>query len=167
MGLTDIQQDTEGRTLTITAEYAAPVERVWQIWADPRQLERWWGPPSYPATVVDHDLRPGGTVNYFMTGPEGDQPRGYWRVLAVDAPRHLEFEDGFADEAGVPNPELPTTTTVVTLDEQPEGRTRMAIRTSFPSLEAMEQMVAMGMVEGITEAIGQVDGILGVGAPSA
>lgn len=35
-----------------------------------------------PATVVDHDLRPGGTVNYFMTGPEGDQPHGYWRVLA-------------------------------------------------------------------------------------
>ena len=167
MGLTDIQKDTEGRTLTITAEFAAPVERVWQIWADPRQLERWWGPPSYPATVVDHDLRPGGTVNYFMTGPEGDQPRGYWRVLAVEAPRRLEFEDGFADEAGVPNPDLPTTNTVVTLDEQGEGRTRMAMRTSFPSLEAMEQMVAMGMVEGITEAVGQIEGILGVGATPA
>ena len=167
MGLTDIQKDTERRTLTITAEYDAPVGRVWQLWADPRQLERWWGPPSYPATVVDHDLRPGGTVNYFMTGPEGDRPHGYWRVLVVDPPRHLEFEDGFADDAGAPNPELPTTTTVVTLDEQAEGRTRMAIRTSFPSLEAMEQMVAMGMVEGITEAIGQIDGILGVGAPSA
>ncbi|MCU1379053.1 MAG: Activator of Hsp90 ATPase 1 family protein [Acidimicrobiales bacterium] len=167
MSVTDVHKDTETRTMTITAEFAAPVERVWQLWADPRQLERWWGPPTYPATVVDHDLRPGGTVNYLMTGPEGDQPRGYWRVLAVDAPHHLEFEDGFADEAGVPNPDMPTTTIRVALDEQLDGRTRMAIRTAFPSAEAMDQMIAMGMVEGMTEAISQIDDLLGTGAAPA
>jgi hypothetical protein len=36
-----------------------------------------------------------------MTGPEGDRHRGWWRVIAVDAPRALEFEDGFADDDGV------------------------------------------------------------------
>ncbi|MPY81647.1 MAG: SRPBCC domain-containing protein, partial [Actinophytocola sp.] len=60
MPVTNAQHDLDNLTLTITAEFAAPVERVWQVYADPRQLERVWGPPSHPATFVDHELRPGG-----------------------------------------------------------------------------------------------------------
>ena len=56
MSVTSVHKDPETMTMTVTAEYDAPVARVWQLWADPRQLERWWGPPTYPATVVDHDL---------------------------------------------------------------------------------------------------------------
>ena len=73
MPLTDATHDLESRTITITADFAAPVERVWQVYADPRQLERIWGPPSHPATFVDHDLTPGGRMNYFMTGPDGEE----------------------------------------------------------------------------------------------
>ena len=147
--------------MTITAEYAAPIERVWNLWADPRKLERWWGPPTYPATFVDHDLTPGGHVAYFMTGPEGDKPHGWWRVLSVEAPHRLEFEDGFADDAGDPNPDMPTMTIRVALDEQAGGTTRMTIETTFPSKESMEQLIAMGMEEGMTAAVGQIDGLLG------
>jgi uncharacterized protein YndB with AHSA1/START domain len=164
MSVTTVHKDPEAMTMTITAEFAAPVERVWQIWADPRQLERWWGPPTYPATVVDHDLTPGGTVSYFMTGPGGDQSRGWWRVLAVEAPRRLDFEDGFADDAGIPNPEMPTMTIRVNLDEEGDGRTRMAIETSFPSKETMDQMLTMGMEEGMASALSQIDAILGTEA---
>src|SRR5688572_10990770 len=103
MPLTSVRKDPDAMTMTVAAEFDAPVERVWELWADPRQLERWWGPPTYPATVVDHDLNVGGRVNYFMTGPDGDTSAGWWRILAVEAPRRLEFEDGFADEAGEPN----------------------------------------------------------------
>jgi len=112
-----VKKDPENLTMVVTAEFNAPVERVWQLWADPRQLERWWGPPSYPAPVVDHDLVPGRTVNYFMTGPEGDKSHGYWRVNAVDAQHSLEVQDGFADDTGAPNPDLPMTTMRVVLSE--------------------------------------------------
>ena len=162
MSVTTVDKDPEAMTMTITSEFEAPIGRVWQLWADPRQLERWWGPPTYPATVVDHDLSPGGSVNYFMTGPEGDQPRGWWRVLAVDAPNRLEFEDGFADDAGEPNPDMPTMTIRVTLNEQ-AGGTRMAIETTFPSMEAMDQMLSMGMDEGMTSAVAQIDDLLRAG----
>jgi uncharacterized protein YndB with AHSA1/START domain len=97
--VTTVKKDPETRTLTISAQFDAPVARVWQVWDDPRQLERWSGPPTYPATVLDHDLTPGGSVTYLMTGPGGDKHRGWWRVIAVDAPHRLEFEDGFADDA--------------------------------------------------------------------
>ena len=107
MPVTDVRHDLDALTLTITAEFAAPVERIWQVYADPRQLEKVWGPPTYPATVVGHDLRPGGRVTYFMTGPDGDKHAGYWDVTAVDEPRSFSFDDGFADLDFNPNPAMP------------------------------------------------------------
>ena len=86
MTVTNVDKDLDACTLTITAEFDAPLERVWELWADPRKLERWWGPPGYPATFVQHDLAPGALVTYFMTGPDAETSRGWWRVTAVDPP---------------------------------------------------------------------------------
>lgn len=160
MTVISVEKDPTKQTMTIVSEFEAPVERAWRLWDDPRQLERWWGPPTYPATVVDHDLTPGGTVTYFMTGPEGDRSHGYWRVLVVEAPRRLEVEDGFADDAGNPNADMPTTSMRVTLEDRPGGGTRMTVESTFPSREAMEQMLSMGMEEGIRAAMSQIDDLL-------
>jgi len=77
MTVTAVHKDPDALTMTLTAEFDASPERVWELWADPRQLERWWGPPTYPATFTKHDLAPGSRVEYHMTGPEGDQPKEY------------------------------------------------------------------------------------------
>lgn len=160
MTVTAISTNAETLTLTLNAEFEATTERVWQLWADPRQLERWWGPPAYPATVDSHDLVPGGHVAYHMTGPEGDQYRGFWEILEADAPRRLVFRDGFANDDGTRNDALPLTTAVVLIEALDEGRTRMSIESRAPSREALEQLLAMGMEEGLREAVGQIDGIL-------
>ena len=57
MPVIDAITDLEALTLTFVTEHDAPVERVWLLWADPRQLERWWGPPGWPATVTEHIYR--------------------------------------------------------------------------------------------------------------
>lgn len=160
MTVTAINKDPGARTMTLTAEFDASPERVWQLWADPRQLERWWGPPTYPATVDSHDLTAGGRVAYHMTGPEGDQPRGYWEVVEVEPPHRLVVNDGFANDDGTPNGDLPGTSFSVDIREISDGRTQMTISSVFPSTEAMEQMIAMGMEEGIKQAVGQIDAIL-------
>ena len=160
MTVTAIHKDPKALTMTITAEFDASPERVWQLWADPRQLERWWGPPTYPATFTTHDLTPGSRVEYHMTGPEGDQPRGYWDILEVEPPRRLVFRDGFANDDGTPNDALPSGEGRVTIEPIGAGRTRMSILSVFPSTEALEQVLAMGMEEGLTQAIGQIDAIL-------
>jgi uncharacterized protein YndB with AHSA1/START domain len=160
VSVTTVHKDPRALTMTVTAEFGATPERVWQLWADPRQLERWWGPPTYPATVTSHDLRVGGRVEYHMTGPEGDQPKGYWLVDEVQPPRRLVFRDGFANEDGTPNDEFPTTVGQVTIDAIGAGVTRMSIHTTFPSTEALEQLLAMGMEEGMKQAVGQIDAIL-------
>jgi uncharacterized protein YndB with AHSA1/START domain len=158
--VTAVQKNPNDLTLTITAEFDAKPERVWQLWADPRQLERWWGPPTYPATFTKHDLSPGSRVEYHMTGPEGDQPRAFWDVLEVDPPHRLVYSDGFANDDGTPNDAFPRNEGRVTIEEIGEGRTRMSIESRFPSTEAMEQLIAMGMAEGLEEAVGQIDAIL-------
>lgn len=160
MPVTEVHKDPEKLTMRVTAEFRAPVERVWQLWEDPRQLERWWGPPTYPATVVEHDLSPGGRVTYYMTGPEGDQPRGWWQIISVEAPRRLEFEDGFADDDDNPMPDMPTMSIRVELREQGDDSTAVTIETVFESSDDMEQILAMGAEEGMMQALGQIDELL-------
>jgi uncharacterized protein YndB with AHSA1/START domain len=137
-----------------------PSERVWDLWAEPRKLERWWGPPTYPATVEEHDLTPGGEVTYFMTGPEGDRYRGWWRVTSVNPPKSLEFTDGFADQQGRPAADMPTISMRMQLTER-DGGTRMELRSVFDSREQMEQLDGMGMVDRMRDAVGQIDALLG------
>ena len=163
MPVTQVLKDPSALTMTVIADLDATVERAWQLIADPRQLERWWGPPEYPATVVEHDLTPGGRVTYYMTGRTGDTHHGFWRVIGVDPPRSLDVEDGFADAEGNPDPNMPTGTMRLSLEETATG-TRLSVFSTFASPETMEQLLAMGMEEGMKAAMGQIDGILGVTA---
>jgi uncharacterized protein YndB with AHSA1/START domain len=160
MTVTAVRKSPEDLTMSIEAEFDASPARVWQLWADPRQLERWWGPPTYPATFTVHSLTPGDRVAYHMTGPEGDQPKGWWEIVEAEPPHRLVFRDGFANADGSPNPDLPVTTARVSIEDIGGGRTRMSIESIFPSTEAMEQVLAMGMEEGLRQAVGQIDAIL-------
>jgi uncharacterized protein YndB with AHSA1/START domain len=159
MSVTSIDKDFDRLTLTLVADFDASVDRVWQLWADPRQLERWWGPPTYPATVEKHDLSPGGAVTYFMTSPEGERSRGWWRITSVNPPKSLEFTDGFADQDGTPVADMPTTRVHMQLTER-DGGTRMELRSVFDSREQMEQLDSMGMTEGLRQSVGQMDALL-------
>lgn len=153
------ETDAEALTMTFVAEFDAPVERVWQLWEDPRQLERWWGPPTWPATFDQHDFEVGGRSAYYMTGPDGEKAGGWWEITAVEAPARLEYNDGFADDDGKPVADMGAMHGVVTL-EAVEDRTRMTVLTTFTSTEQLEKMLAMGMEEGMREAMGQIDAIL-------
>ena len=159
MPVTNVSKDPEAMTMTITAGFDAPAARIWQLWSDPRQLERWWGPPTYPATFVEHEFAAGGAASYYMTGPDGDKHHGWWRFEEIDPPRRLRFEDGFADADGNPSDSMPTISATVTLSED-GGATTMVIETRFTSREAMDQMIAMGMDEGMAAAVGQIDELL-------
>ncbi|HWS57581.1 MAG TPA: SRPBCC domain-containing protein [Actinotalea sp.] len=159
MTVVSTTRDTEALTLTIVAELAAPPARVWQVWADPRQLERWWGPPTWPATFVAHDVVVGGASHYFMTGPDGEQVHGWWRFELLEEPHALEFLDGFADATGAPDDQMPTIRGRVEIAEMPGG-TRMTVTSHFASVEHLDQLLAMGMEEGMTLAMGQLDEVL-------
>jgi len=159
MPVTDVSHDLEARTLTIVADFAAPPTRIWEVYADPRQLERVWGPPTHPATFVDHDLAPGGRMNYYMTSPEGEKFCGYWRITEVSEPDSFAFVDGFADEDFNPNTDLPESQNVYSFAAH-DGGTRATFVAVFGSAEGLQQVLDMGMIEGATSAMGQIDTLL-------
>jgi uncharacterized protein YndB with AHSA1/START domain len=162
MPVVEIRKDPEALTMTVVAQFAAPVARVWAAYADPRQLERFWDPPGWPATFVRHDFAVGGRSEYFMTGPDGQQSRGYFEFLAIDEPRAFEVLDGFLGPDGKPAEGMPTMRMRFTFEPH-GGGTRMVTLTTFPSLEALEQLLEVGMEEGLRAAMGQMDDVLAGG----
>ncbi len=159
MPITTVTSDPKALTLTVIADYPVTVERLWEAYADPRQLERFWGPVEWPATFTRHDMAVGGESHYYMTGPAGERSRGWFRFLTVEPPRGFAVEDGFAHEDGRHNTEMPTMRMVFRFESTAAG-SRATCVTQFPSIEAMEQLVQMGMMEGMRSAMGQIDAVL-------
>jgi uncharacterized protein YndB with AHSA1/START domain len=152
-------KDPEQLTLTLTAQFDATPERVWEVWEDARQLERWWGPPTFPATFTRHEFVPGGQSRYYMSGPEGEVPHGWWRIDALEKPHSIEFANGLAGDDGEPVPGVDPMAGHVTF-EAVDGGTRMTAVTRFTDVEQMQTMLGMGMQEGMAQAIGQIDSVL-------
>ena len=160
MTVWSVDKNAEAKTMVITAEFTASIANVWQLWADPRLLERWWGPPGFPATFEQHDLRPGGTITYFMSGPEGGERfDGTWNVIEVDAPTRLVVEDAIVEDDGTPSDG--NSMTRMEIDIEAAGdKTRMILTTHFDSLEGMEQAIATGVEDGMKAWMSQIDALL-------
>jgi uncharacterized protein YndB with AHSA1/START domain len=160
MPVTAVTHDLDTRTITITAEFAAPIERIWNVYADPRQLEQVFGPPTHPATFVRHELAAGGAAHYFMTSPEGEKYYGWWKVTAVDEPHSFSFEDGFAaDESFAAVEDMPVSRCVYSFEAIDAG-TRATFTSTYESAEALQQVLDMGVIEGASSAIDQIDALV-------
>jgi uncharacterized protein YndB with AHSA1/START domain len=151
--------NAEDLSMTMVAEFDAAPERLWNLWADPRKLERWWGPPAAPATFTRYEFEPGGQCRYYMTGPEGSKYYGWWRIESIDEPHRIEVTSGFAGDDGEPVPGVEPMGGVVTFERIGSG-TRMTIQAQFLDTEHMEKMIAGGMEQGMSQAIGQIDALL-------
>ncbi len=159
MPITSVTTDPGALTMTIVGDYPVTIERLWQAWVDPRQIERFWGPPGWPATFTRHDMVEGGRTMYVMTGPDGEQSAGYWIMTSIDPGCSFEMVDGFVGADGEPNDEMPSMTMRMQF-EPTAGGSRFTAVTTFTNVASMEQLVEMGMVEGSTAAIGQMDDVL-------
>jgi len=154
MPLTSVTKDAATLTLTVVGDYPVPQQRLWDAFADARQLERFWGPPTWPATFTRHDMKVGGRAEYFLTGPKGERWSGSWKFGAVNPISSFEAQDG---EDNAEDENMPSAMKF-TFEATPTG-SRMIGVTQFPSLEAMEQ-VARGMEEGLRAAMPQLDAVL-------
>ncbi len=159
MPITSVSKDSAALTMTVVADFPVPVQRLWDTYADPRQLERFWGPRMWPATFTRHDMQPGGRSDYFMTGPDGEVSRGYWEYLTVQPAQSFEVRDAFANPDGSPNPDMPTLRMVVTFTPTDTG-SRVSTTTWFKSVAELDLLIEMGMEQGMREAVDQMDDVL-------
>lgn len=159
MPVTSLTKDPAALTMTVVADFPVTVQRLWEAYVDPRQLERFWGPPTYPARFTRHDAAPGGSSVYAMTGPEGDVSRGYWRWVAVEPQQSFEVLDGFALADGSANAEMPSMRMVFSFETTPGGA-RVTTTTYFNTADELASLMEMGMEEGLKLAMGQIDLVL-------
>ena len=159
--LTSVTKDATKLTLTVVGDYPVPQQRLWDAFADPRQLERFWGPPFAPATFTRHDMKVGGCSEYFLTLPDGGKWSGSWKVTAVNPISSFEARDG---EDNAEDQNLPASMRF-SFETTPTG-SRLTSVTWFESLEAMEQTVP-GMEEGLRAAMPQLDAVLAEQSVSA
>ncbi len=159
MPVTSIEKNFDDFTITIVADFAVPVRRLWDAYTDPRQIEQFWGPPSYPATFLRHDAEPGGRSVYVMIGVTGDTHYGCWEWTTVDAPRTFIVQDQFSDADGTPNPDLPAMRMDFSFEKTATG-SRLQTISYFDSREQMQQLLEMGMLEGTRLAMSQIDPVL-------
>jgi uncharacterized protein YndB with AHSA1/START domain len=164
MPVIDVTTDDAALTITVTAEYAATPDRVWALYAEPRLIEQWWGPPGWPATFLTHELAPGGGSHYFMQGEDGTRYDGVWRTIAVEPGVSFTIEDAFADASGTPDESKGWTSMAVVVDpavlERGEAGTVTTMVSTFTSAEQLAEMLAMGMDQGLRAAMGQIDALL-------
>ncbi|MGP6170400.1 SRPBCC family protein [Microbacterium sp. A204] len=159
MPVTDITTDAENLTVTVVADFAAPIERLWHAFTDPAQLERFWGPPGWPATFTEFDFAVGGKALYYMTSPQGERSGGSWEFLNILEPHGFAVIDAFADADGNPLEGMPATRMTFGFESTDAG-SRMINTSHFDSAEALEQVVAMGTIEGSRMAMAQLDAVL-------
>lgn len=159
MPVTSVTQDPVGLTITVVAEFQATAQRLWDAFVDPRQLERFWGPPTHPAQFTRHDVAPGGLSAYAISGPDGMVSRGYWRWLSVEPQRSFEVLDGFAHADGSPNAGLPSTRTTYLFETMGAG-SRMTTTTWLDTADDLALLIEMGMQEGLRQSMNQMDHVL-------
>ena len=154
MPITSVAKDPENLTFTLVADFPVPQQRLWEAWTDPRQLERFWGPPFAPATFTHHDFTVGGRAEYFLTGPNGEKWNGSWKFTAIDPIDSFEASDGDdnADDENMP------AAMSFAFETTPTG-SRLTSVTRFSSVEAMAETIP-GMEEGLRAAMPQLDELL-------
>ncbi|MEO7587260.1 MAG: SRPBCC family protein [Arachnia sp.] len=159
MPITSIDTDVEALTMTVVADFTVPARRLWEAYSDPRQLEKFWGPPAWPATFSRHDMAPGGQSRYYMSGPDGERMDGLWEIVRVEAPHTLEVRDRFVGDDGRADEDMPTMRVVFDFEDTDAG-SRLVVTTWFNSVPDLEQMLEMGMDEGLSTAMGQIDQVV-------
>lgn len=141
-------------TLVVSREFNAPRKLVFETWSKPEHIARWFGPQPYFIKVLAMDFRPGGRYRFMMCDPEGKDLHpfgGEYREIVV--PERIVVTDAFEDPGA---PEMVWTVTFA----EAAGKTRLTVHVAFPSEAVRDDYLRMGMKEGLTQAIDQIDGVL-------
>lgn len=146
-----------GTVLILEREFDAPQQLVFEAFTECRHLKHWWGPRGFELTHCDMDLRPGGSWHYCMTGVgdnlgeyQGMESWGKAIFSEINAPVRLDYTDYFSDAEGTLNDSMPASKISVEF-KAAGGRTTVINRAEYVSAEALQQVLDMGMLQGITE----------------
>ncbi len=147
------------RVFTMERVFDAPRTLVFEAFTKPEHLKHWWGPKGWTLPVCEQDFRVGGVWFYCMRGPDGTEGCGKATYREIVPPERIVYTDAFADAAGNVIETMPQMTITVTFTEH-DGKTKITNRVDFPTVEAYDATLAMGMVEGMGETWDRLEAFL-------
>lgn len=155
----DFLVDREKNTITVKREFAAKRQLVWDCYTKSELLDQWFAPKPFTTKTKSMDFRDGGHWLYAMVEPDKNEYWGRMDYLSIRPIESYTALDGFCDESGTLNPELPRANWDVTFSDLAE-RSLVQTVVSYNSLADLEQVVQMGMQEGLTSTLERLDELL-------
>ena len=151
--------ENEGKTLVVERKFDAPVSRVWEAWTTQELLEQWWAPKPWKAVTKEFKFEEGGHWHYAMVSPEDEKHWGWMDYETIKKEEMFEGKDFFCDEDGNPNKELPSTDWLNEFEDNGETTT-VTITSVYESAKDLDTVMEMGMKEGLTMALDQLELVL-------
>ncbi len=163
MEKTQVTKDLENKTLIIERVFNAPITKLWQAYADKAMFEKWWGPEGWETTAKTFNFAPGGMIHYCMKCVDKNQGDFFgfeaWGIIKIedtDEPNNFTATDYFSDAEGNHDTTKPTQKFIVEFKEE-NGQTRMINRCITETVEQLEELIKMGMVEGFSSSADKLE----------
>lgn len=155
----DFLVDKEKNTITVKREFAAKRPLVWDCHTKSELLDKWFAPKPLTTKTKSMDFSEGGHWHYAMVDPAGIEYWGYTEYVKIKPIDSYKTLDAFSDESGTINPDLPRANWVVTFSDKGD-HTLVQTVVTYASLEGLEQVLQMGMKEGLTSTLERLDELL-------
>lgn len=154
--LFNFKVDKSNRKIHVERSFNAPIDLVWAAWTEAEILDQWWAPKPWRTETGAMDFREGGRWLYCMVGPEGERHWSFFDYEKIVAEKSFSGNDGFCDEHGTVNTELPRLKWLNTFERKGDD-TLVNIHISFETPEDVEAIIKMGFKEGFTMGLENLD----------
>jgi uncharacterized protein YndB with AHSA1/START domain len=157
----DFIVDSAKSQIQISRNFSAPLDMIWDIWTKPFYLDQWWAPKPYRTETLSMTFEPGGRWHYAMVSPDDEK---HWCLAdyeSIQTNEKFTYTDAFCDENGLINPNHPRTAWTVSFKPQEgENATVVHIELQYQSLADLEKILGMGIREGLSMALTNLDELL-------
>lgn len=155
----DFLVNRENNSITVKREFTAIRQLVWDCHTKSELLDKWFAPKPLTTKTKSMNFSEGGHWHYAMVDPAGSEYWGYTEYVSISPIDFYKTLDAFSDETGMINPDLPRANWVVTFTDKGH-HTLVETYVTYPSLEGLEQVLQMGMQEGLTSTLERLDELL-------
>lgn len=154
----DFIVNKEAKTVSITKEFDAPRDLVWDAYTRAELLDQWWAPKPVESRTKVMDFKVGGRRFYAMVLPGGQERWAVQRYTSITPKSSFKFFNAFSDENE--NLQLPGSDWTFTFTENGD-KTTVHVSIYNESLERMEKILADdGFRRGTEGQLQNLEGLL-------
>jgi len=155
----DFIADKEKNTLTIRREFLAGRQLVWDCYTKSELLNRWFAPKPLTTKTKSMDFREGGHWHYAMVQPDGTEYWGLTEYVKIKPIDYYTALDAFSNADGEINKDLPRANWYVGFTDKGKN-TLVETIVTYKSLSDLEQVINMGMEQGMKATLEKLDELL-------